>query len=134
MSSTQEGAPAQVEPVDVTIARSARALMAWHRIPVESLAAAVHTSKSTVERRLKLGGWTAREAAAVAWAFSLPVEQLYSGAVDIAGSRWIGPPSGPGGQPTVSKVVPKPHLTAVISAVRPTFVSHDRPLLRVVGS
>lgn len=76
----------------MTVTRVVRALMSWHSVTVGDMAGAVHMAKSTLERRFKEGGWTAREVAAFSWAFTVPHGVLYTGEVDLSASHWAGPP------------------------------------------
>lgn len=125
----------------MTLGRVVRALMAWHGVTVGDLAQTVHMAKSTLERRFGSGGWTAREVAALSWAFTAPIAVLYSGEIDLGATRWKGPErSGPAPlpriarrQPTLPKVVPSRRLVSVpASPSRHVSVPGQRPLLQLI--
>ena len=69
------------------ISRSLKAVLAYHGMTVEQLDAASGLSKSNIYRRYKEGGWTADEVAYLSYFFGIPVEQFFSGRLDLPMSR-----------------------------------------------
>lgn len=86
-STTQDGGPALGSPPSTAISRSVKTLLAFHDLTVPDLEERIGLPKSNVYRRYKEGGWLADEVWVIAAFFGLPIEQLYSGHPDLAGSR-----------------------------------------------
>jgi hypothetical protein len=64
---------------DLVITATVRALAASRSTALGDVAEAVGMPRSTFERRLSKGGWTAAEVARLAEWFSVPVSDLFTG-------------------------------------------------------
>ncbi len=64
---------------DQVICATIRALAASRNTALADVAAGVDMPRSTFERRLSKGGWTAAEVARIADWFAVPVSDLFTG-------------------------------------------------------
>ncbi len=64
---------------DQVICATIRALAASRNMALADVAAGVDMPRSTFERRLSKGGWTAAEVARIAAWFAVPVSDLFTG-------------------------------------------------------
>ncbi len=64
---------------DQVICATIRALAASRNSSLSEVAAGVEMPRSTFERRLAKGGWTAAEVARIAAWFAVPVSDLFTG-------------------------------------------------------
>ncbi len=77
--------------VDDNAARVVRALLRWHDLTQEDVASSTGLSEDTLNRRLsgkaKVGrDFKAREVELLAWYFGRPVQEFYSGKVNVSES------------------------------------------------
>ncbi len=77
--------------VDDNAARVVRALLRWHDLTQEDVASSTGLSEDTLNRRLsgkaKVGrDFKAREIELLAWYFGRPVQEFYSGKVNVSES------------------------------------------------
>jgi hypothetical protein len=71
--------PGALSHTDQIICATIRALAASRNTPLADVAAGVDMPRSTFERRLAKGGWTAAETARIAEWFAVPVSDLFTG-------------------------------------------------------
>jgi transcriptional regulator with XRE-family HTH domain len=83
--------------VDDNAARVVRALLRWHDLTQEDVAASTGLTDDTLNRRLNSKGkvgrdFKAREVEVLAWYFGRPIQEFYSGRVNVAESFLPGDP------------------------------------------